>query len=659
MSSKQPISIKRILIANRGEIAVRIMRTCRRMGIFTVAIYSDADAGQSFVLEADEAIRIGGNQPAESYLDQEKVITAAKQSSSDAIHPGYGFLSENASFARRCAEENIIFIGPNPDAIIAMGSKIEAKKIMEAAEVPVIPGYNGDQQDAGTLTAEAKKIGFPVLLKASAGGGGKGMRVVTHEKDLEKSIVAAKREAKNAFDDDDLLIEKYFESSRHIEIQIFGDQHQNYIHLGERECSIQRRHQKVIEECPSPILSEASRNDMGIAALKAAKAIQYDNAGTVEFIYSDNGEFYFLEVNTRLQVEHPVTEMVTGLDLVEMQINIAMGKELSISQDKVIFSGHAMECRLYAEDAGNDFLPATGKILHWKSAQIDGVRYDSGVRTTSSVGVFYDPMIAKIIAHGRNREETISKLQYAMAQLQIAGLTTNNSFLQQVLANKNFQGGDFNTHFLHSFEYRAGNHPDANSQFLCAATCYDILNRQSRRKILQELPSGWRNNYYQPQHASYGIGDEVAEIAFRSLSDKVEVTIEDRTHHLSGYSLNENTLQVEIDGTNRAFTLVEENENVYIHCAAIGNEVVARKPRFALASDEVQAGGYNAPMPGQVIDVMVKAGDKVKKGDTLIIMLSMKMENTIEAMEDGEVEEVFVQKDAFVEADTPLIKINV
>ncbi|MFT5310058.1 MAG: acetyl/propionyl-CoA carboxylase alpha subunit, partial [Bacteroidia bacterium] len=410
-------TINTILIANRGEIASRIIRTCKKMGIRSVAIYSDSDRGAPYAREADQAVHIGGNELASSYLNQDKLISTAQKVGADAIHPGFGFLSENAGFAQKVQDAGLIFIGPRPEAIDAMGSKSKAKDIMRKHDVPVIPGYQGEDQSVERLSAEALKMGFPVLLKAAAGGGGKGMRIVESEKELKASIEGAKREGLSSFGNDELIIEKYFPTSRHIEFQIFGDQHGNAIHILERECSIQRRYQKIIEESPSPALTDALRSEMGEAAVKAAKSLNYDNAGTVEFILSDKNEFFFLEVNTRLQVEHPVTEEISGLDLVQMQIEVAEGRPLSVTQEDIKGNGYAIECRLYAEDAANDFMPATGTILKWATPEIDGLRIETGVESGSVISTHYDPMIAKLITHGKDRTEAQRKMSAALANL--------------------------------------------------------------------------------------------------------------------------------------------------------------------------------------------------------------------------------------------------
>ena len=433
-------SITAILIANRGEIASRVIRTCRKMGIKAIAVYSEADRHAPFVAQADEAVFLGGSAPSESYLDVEKIIGAAKRTGADAIHPGYGFLSENAAFAERCAREGIAFIGPHPEAIRAMGSKSEAKSLMKQAGVPVVPGYQGEDQSNERLVKEATSMGFPVLLKAAAGGGGKGMRIVHEAAGVQAAIDAAKREAKSAFGDDELIVEKYIASGRHIEFQIFGDQHGNAIHLLERECTIQRRYQKVIEESPSPVMGDDLRARMGEVAVNAAKALRYDNAGTVEFIYDDKtGEFYFLEVNTRLQVEHPVTEEVTGLDLVQLQIKSAQGIPLRVKQDEVKGRGYAIECRLYAEDASNDFMPVTGTVERFSWPEVDGLRVETAIESGSAITVHYDPMIAKLVVWGDDRTTAQRRMAYVLRHLVCLGTTTNQALLLELLDHPELQ----------------------------------------------------------------------------------------------------------------------------------------------------------------------------------------------------------------------------
>ena len=438
-----------ILIANRGEIASRIIRTCKKMGIRSIAVFSEADRLSPYVRQADSAVFIGNSPPAESYLEQNKIINAAKKVNADAIHPGYGFLSENAGFARACEQAGIIFIGPTADSIEAMGSKAQAKELMEEHGVPVVPGYQGSDQSLEKLQSEAKRIGYPVLLKASAGGGGKGMRIVENESELSAGIESAKREAANAFGDENLILEKYIRNGRHIEIQIFGDHHGNVVHLLERECTIQRRYQKVIEESPSPVIDEKLRDALGEAALKAARALNYSNAGTVEFIFDEqDSSFYFLEVNTRLQVEHPVTEEILGLDLVQMQIETASGKPLSISQADVKGNGYAVEARLYAEDANNGFTPDTGTIHLFDYPKVDGLRVETAIESGSDISVFYDPMIAKLIVKDQERISAYRKMVYVLQNLVCLGVKTNQDFLLQLFQNENINNGTYNTHFI-------------------------------------------------------------------------------------------------------------------------------------------------------------------------------------------------------------------
>jgi acetyl/propionyl-CoA carboxylase alpha subunit len=687
--------IKKILVANRGEIAIRVFKTAKKMGIATVAVFSEADRNSLFVKEADEAVCIGGNQPNESYLVHDKIIDAAKRTSADAIHPGYGFLSENESFAKRCREENIIFIGPSPEAIYAMGDKKRAKEIVAKHNVPVIPGYNGEDQKNETLAKKAKEIGFPVLLKASAGGGGKGMRIVREEKNLTKEIEAAKRESLSAFADDTLLIEKYFDSSRHIEFQIFGDKHGNALHLFERDCSVQRRYQKIIEESPSPILSPEMRKKMGDAAVNAAKAINYDNAGTVEFIYienqtSNNGKanspsplergqggeanslsfgegggeasFYFLEVNTRLQVEHPVTEMVTGLDLVQLQIETAEGKPLPFKQDDLTQTGHAVEVRLYAEDAYNNFMPAIGEVLYFAPYEEAGARFDSGIQTGSLIDIYYDPMIAKIITHGTDRSDAIRKMLHTLSKTVYLGTTTNKHFLQRVLSETDFQSGSFDTSYI-------ATHPQlmqkqkaegtALHALLIAATLQSWHQREAARTVLKEMPSGWRNIFYQNQQVQYEYDGETIHVEYRNTNKHdFRFMIGEDAYEVKSDNAHYPYLIATINNHRQAFCIHRNENTVFAHSDSTDTVAFKELPRFPDRTAETVKGGYKAPMPGEVVKVLVKPGDKVKSGDPLLVMLSMKMENTIEAFEDGIVEEVYVTEKGFVDADALLVKIN-
>lgn len=654
--------INTILIANRGEIASRIIRTCKKMGITSVAIYADADQTAPFVKQADVAIHIGDSEPIQSFLDQHKIITVAKEIGADAIHPGYGFLSENASFAKRCDDEGIIFIGPKPNAMESMGSKSRAKEIMRSSGVPIVPGYNGSDQSNSTLRAEAKKIGFPVLLKATAGGGGKGMRIVFEEKEIEFAIISAKGEAKSAFGNDELLVEKYIESGRHIEFQIFGDQHGNVIHLLERECSIQRRYQKVIEESPSPIMTEHLRGAMGSAAVAAAKALEYDNAGTVEFIYDEKtGEFYFLEVNTRLQVEHPVTEEITGLDLVQMQIESAQGIPLQLSQDEVKADGYAIEARLYAEDAANNFAPVTGTVHTFEFPRVEGIRVESAIESGSKISVHYDPMIAKIIAKGPDRHTAQAKLKYFFQHLICQGTTTNLSFLQRLLEVEDFKNGIYNTHFIEEkIDLSTIDTITKNQRYeaAIATTIYDWSLREKNRKVLRAIPSGWRNNFYEYQTEKYVIDNEKTEIKYRYVEVSFSFFVEDKEFKVIILETDLTHIRISIDGIQKKYTISKADKSCFIHSSFLGNVKVIQEDRFPKKEKEKVNGGYESPIPSQVVKVHIAPGDKVKEGDPLIVISSMKMENVLVANENGVVEDVYVEEGHNVEAGFLLVKVN-
>lgn len=649
----------KILIANRGEIAIRIINTCKKMGILTVAVYSDADKNALFVQTADEAIGIGGHQPAESYLVANLIIAAAIKTNADAIHPGYGFLSENAAFAQLCIDNNICFIGPNPKAINAMGLKIEAKEIAIASGVPIVPGYLGKNQNIKELTTQAIQIGFPVLLKASAGGGGKGMRIVRTEAELKNNIEAAKREAMAAFGNDTLLIEKYFDSVKHIEIQIMGDKYGNVIHCFERECSIQRRYQKIIEESPSPALSELIRAEMGAAAVNIAKAISYDNAGTVEFILTPNNEFYFLEVNTRLQVEHPVTELVTGLDLVQLQIQSAMGMPLLIQQNQVVQNGHAIECRLYAENAANNYMPQTGTIYYYNEMQINNIRYDSGVKTNSVVDIYYDPMIAKIIAHAPTRAAAIQKIKYALQNLTILGLTTNQEFLIQILQNKHFIHAEFDTHFLQNkFTFNANLPENTINYFAIASILFMYHARKKNTNVLPQLPSAWRNNFFAPQQQNLTIDGKTQLYKYTINNELFNIEINDKSFIAELIFCNEHQINVIINAHRLQFSIAQNGNTLFAHNPVYGTVNVQIEPRFSASYSEEVKGNYRANIPAEVVKVLVQQGSSVNSGQPLIVLSSMKMETTIEAHSKGIVKEVYVSEKNFVNAETLLLKIE-
>lgn len=655
LSSK---SLSSVLIANRGEIASRIIRTCKKMGIQSIAVFSDADKDLPYVQQADKAIYIGEAEPNASYLNQEKIIDLAKAHNINAIHPGYGFLSENADFAKKCADNNIIFIGPHAKAIEAMGSKAAAKKLMQQHQVPTIRGYQEEDQTIKTLKEEALKIGFPVLLKATAGGGGKGMRIVKNETEIETAIEAAKREAQNAFGIDALIIEKYIENGRHIEFQIFGDQHGNIIHILERECTIQRRYQKVIEESPSPVLTDAKRDEMGAAAVKAAQALNYDNAGTVEFIYDEQtGEFYFLEVNTRLQVEHPITEAITGLDLVQLQIESAQGLPLSIKQADIKGNGYAIEVRLYAEDANNNFLPGSGKVLQFKTPKVEGLRVETGIESGSEISIYYDPMIAKLIIWDNNRLTALRKMAYVLKHLVCLGITTNQQFLLSLVQHPNIIKGAYGTNFIKENLLELIQ-TKANKKHPIAATVFQWYKREQNRSILKNIPSGWRNNFYDYQKDEYLIEEEEVTVRYRYLNNEFEVKLNDDVYNVKFISLKQQQLCIEVDGVQQHYFVVKQANEIYMQNDLIGPVHLTLKDRFPNKILPKVKGAYLSPMPSKVIKILVKEGDKVAIGDPLLILSSMKMENQILAEEDGTVESIFIKENTNIEAGLTLLQLK-
>ena len=652
--------IHSLLVANRGEIACRIIRTCRRMGIRTVAVFSEADREALHVKLADSAVYIGAAEPSASYLDADKIVAAALRTGADAIHPGYGFLSENAGFARKVTEAGLVWVGPHADAIARMGSKSEAKAIAVSRQVPVIPGSHGSDGSEETLAAEAEKIGYPVLLKAVAGGGGKGMRVVREPETLVEHIRGAKREALNAFGSDELLIEKYFTSARHIELQIFGDRHGNLVHLGERECSLQRRHQKIFEESPSPVLSPELRAEMAAAALRLAEALGYDNAGTVEFIYQDDA-FYFLEVNTRLQVEHPVTECVTGLDLVEWQIRTAEGHPLAKRQDEIRNEGYALECRLYAEDPARDFLPGSGELKTWFPLDGEGIRFDSGVESGTSVSIHYDPLLSKIIAYGPDRESTLRRMEYALRQTVCLGLPTNQAFLIDVLNDERFRRGEYDTRFVETHfspERSARIDEKALHLAILAAATAKCRHDDAARKQLVSLPSGWRNNFFQKQTLTFRYRDRTFTLRYRFAGNVYEMELDDTAYRVRSVFPENAALHLEIDGVLEKFRMASVANGYAVHHAGHPQLLLEIGERFPETRREAEKNGYISPMPAAVVKIWVRPGDTVKNGQSLLVLSSMKMENTISATEDGTVEEIFVTEGENITAGRPLLKLK-
>jgi geranyl-CoA carboxylase alpha subunit len=607
-----------VLVANRGEIAWRVMRTAKAMGYRTVAVYSDADKDAPHVAFADQAMRIGPPPVAESYRSIDRVLEAAHKSGADAIHPGYGFLSENAEFAMACEKAGLVFIGPPHAAIAAMGNKAAAKRRMIDAGVPCVPGYQGSDQSDGTLKKEAGKIGLPVMVKAAAGGGGRGMRLVAQDGDLLEAIRTARAEAESAFGAGELILEKAVVDARHVEIQVFADAHGNVLHLGERDCSVQRRHQKVIEEAPSPAVNADLRHRMGAAAVAAAKAIGYRGAGTVEFLLGADGAFYFLEMNTRLQVEHPVTEAITGLDLVEWQLRVARGEPLPLTQKQVQLGGHAIEARLYAEDAYADFLPQTGRIDVWRPAAGPGVRVDHGMTEGLAISPFYDPMIAKVIASGATRVEARQRLIKALRDTVVLGPTTNRHFLIKLLEHPEFAAGKATTAFLGNHSFAAPDLTDA--QWKAAAS---LLWRHSAARYPATL-RGWRNSNPEPTPFRLAVG-----------ATERALHLEETSAPSLPHVIDRDEVVVDFDG----FTVRFEDRTY-------------RPPASAAAGSD---GKLRAPMDGRIVAIKVAAGDKVVRGQTLVVLEAMKIQHQLKAATDAEVEAVAVQEGQQVANRTVLV----
>ena len=626
------MTFHKLLIANRGEIACRIIKSAHEMGISCVVVYVEADSNSPFIKQADEAIKLNG-----SYLNGQEIIDAALSSGAQAIHPGYGFLSENAKFSRDVIKAGLIWVGPSSRVITSMGDKLKAKEIAQKAGVPTLP--------MTTDPKKAKTIGYPVLIKAAAGGGGKGMRVVESAKDLKEAIVGAKREALTGFADDRIFIERYVGSSRHIEIQILGDTHGNVVHLGERECSIQRRHQKIIEESPSPRVDEEMRNTMGAAAIKLAKKLKYESAGTVEFLVDDKtGEFWFLEVNTRLQVEHPVTEGVTGKDLVYEQLRIARGEELGYEQEDISWTGSSIEARLYAEDPANDFLPATGELIAYEPDPNIEARWDTGVEKGSVIGTDFDPMIAKVITTGKTRTDAANKLALALESLHIGGVTTNRDFLVASLRTSQFHKGLTTSDFIKKAKPKRSIVLKGEELELTASIAALWIQGENRNNatVLNQIPSGWRNSRLPKQ-----------KISFKYL--KEEITISYSSKRDGSFNLNENSvakivdwykdsIDIEINNKRLFSKITKKADKIVVHMPW-GDALLETLPRFVLPGLDIESGGLIAPMPGKVIDLKVKVGSKVKKGDTLVILEAMKMEHQVKASEDGKVSKLLIRKD--------------
>ena len=648
--------ISKLLVANRGEIAVRVFETANRMGISTVAVYSDPDRDAVFTHAADEAVSIGGASPSESYLRGDAIIEAARTAGAGAIHPGYGFLSENAAFAKAVLDAGLTWVGPPPKAIEVMGSKLASKQLVGDAGVPILASI--DVTDGGAAEAAAE-IGYPVLIKASAGGGGKGMRIVTEPSSLENAVAGAKREAASAFGDDTVFLEKYVEAPRHIEIQVFADHRGRAVSLFERECSIQRRHQKIIEESPSPAIDSETRRRMGEAAVQAAEAVGYIGAGTVEFLYKD-GEFWFLEMNTRLQVEHPVTEMVTGLDLVELQLLTAMGDELPSDVWNPSISGHAVEARLYAEDPLNDYLPVTGRVTAFSVPE--SVRTDSGVTDGSTVGVHYDPMLAKIIAHASDRASAARLLAMALRRSVVAGMTTNRELLVGILEHPEFVSGDIDTHFLERHDPVVLAGPLLTPAELHGAAVVAALDASIRRRaeapVLRSIPSGWRNNPSAMQHVSFSspAAAEPIEVRYLATGDTT-FSVEVGEELLEARYQPASPAVFELDGriTRPEITWTGDTANVVTYDGAAELRML---PRFAASEVDIDPGSLQSPMPGKILQILATEGVSVEQGDALIVMEAMKMEHTLRSPTDGTVTSVLVEVGDQVEGDTVLAVVT-
>jgi 3-methylcrotonyl-CoA carboxylase alpha subunit len=684
---------KKILIANRGEIACRVAATARRMGIKTVAVYSDADAGAKHVQACDEAVHVGGSAPKDSYLRWERILEAAKTTGAEAVHPGYGFLSENEDFAKACATAELVFIGPPAAAILAMGLKAESKRLMEKAGVPLVPGYHGTDQDPALLQREADRMGYPVLIKASAGGGGKGMRVVDKSEDFAAALASCQREAINSFGSDAVLIEKYVQRPRHIEIQVFGDTQGNCVYLFERDCSVQRRHQKVLEEAPAPGMTEALRAQMGAAAVAAAKAVNYVGAGTVEFIVEQTAydqpesmKFFFMEMNTRLQVEHPVTEAITGLDLVEWQLRVASGEPLPLRQDQLRIQGHAIEARICAENPDNNFLPATGTLQVYRKPQAVSferadmsdtgvaVRVDDGVREGDTISPFYDSMVAKLIVHGDTREQALARLDTALAQTHIVGLNTNVQFLRHVVCSSAFEQAQLDTALI---QREAAVLFKQEAVGLPAAVAAVVAHTLHAEKALQghdpfSQRDGWQSHGVAQRRFEFQWQEQPRSARLTYLHDgAVSLSLEGGTGHADavGNSPLEGVLRFSTDGAGlwvqwgdapRLFSQLDwQGETAHLFTPQGATRITVLDP-LAHAGEAAQEGGrLTAPMPGKVVSFAVKAGDTVKAGQALAVMEAMKMEHTIHAPKNGVVAELLYAPGDQVADGAELLKLAV
>ena len=662
----------KILIANRGEIACRVAATARRLGVKTVAVYSEADVNARHVALCDESVPVGPAAAKESYLRADKIIAAALASGAQAVHPGYGFLSENAGFAQACADAGIAFIGPPASAIDAMGSKSAAKSLMEKAGVPLVPGYHGENQEPDFLQARADEIGYPVLLKASAGGGGKGMRIVEKSADFKAALASCKREAINSFGDDKVLVEKYLTRPRHIEIQVFADTHGNCVYLFERDCSVQRRHQKVLEEAPAPGMTEERRRAMGEAAVAAARAVGYVGAGTVEFIANQDGSFYFMEMNTRLQVEHPVTEMITGQDLVEWQLRVACGEPLPLMQAELAIHGHALEARIYAENPDNNFLPSIGTLRHLRMpeavsfslgdnpAHPAAVRIDSGVRAGDAISPFYDPMIAKLIVWGRDREEALALMANALTHYQVVGLTTNIAFLKRLVESVPFASADLDTGLIERNHGALFSMPAAAGTEALALAAVALVSGETRHGTTVPgdpwaRTDGWRMNASLRRNFRFIDREHAQEVGLSYLARGWQLAHGDASHEVTLVRHEGNDYAIRLDGRLVRGTVVVDGEEVHVFTGERHLTLGYSDPLAHAGESEDEGGRLTAPMPGKIVAILVKKDEAVVKGAPLLIMEAMKMEHTIAAPRDGVVEELLYSTGDQVEEGVQLL----
>jgi acyl-CoA carboxylase subunit alpha len=639
------VSLSTLLVANRGEIARRVIRGAHDMGIHCVAVYTDADADAPFVADADESVRLS-----ESYLDVKSILDAALATGAQAIHPGYGFLSENADFARDVRAAGLVWVGPSPETIAKMGDKLAAKALAEANDVPILQGSEDP--------ADAESIGYPVLVKAAAGGGGKGMRIVRSRDELEEALAAARREAASGFGDDRVFLERYVGRARHVEIQILGDAHGSVIHLGERECSIQRRHQKIIEESPSPRVDEAMRDAMGNAALRLARGLSYESAGTVEFLVDDDtGEFFFLEVNTRLQVEHPVTEEVTGIDLVRAQLLIADGVPLELTQEDIYFDGSAIEARLYAEDPSNDFLPATGRLDAYVIPDTPAVRWDTGVQEGGIVGTDFDPMLAKVIAFGPTRTEAAGRLALALERLHLGGVVTNRDFLVATLRTPEFLEGDTTTDFIERVHPpRRFDPSEAEFERIARSGALWIqATNRANAQTLERAPTGWRNSRMPFERIRLALADRQIEVAYRAERDGSFRFADGAAARV--FEWTRESIDVEIDGRRHACFVTRADDRLIVQHPR-GDIEFDIIPRFTLPGQEGPSGGLVAPMPGKIIEIRAAVGDAVEAGQTLVLLEAMKMEHPMQAGESGTVTEILVETGEQIEKGTLLLVVE-